>query len=295
MRWLHRALLRSVAARYSAAVSVAKGRIEVRRGRRAVWLSERHWIYCLDIIRSFEQYWASVAPETVGGVEVVDYSQPRFHVYRAAGVGFWLNSIAEEATAIEDYFASYRPVAGDVVFDLGANCGVSTYHLSRLVGTHGRVFAFEPDPANYSLLLRNIEHHQLHNVVPINKAVGATTGRRVFHDEGNLGSGFADLVSRPEGASAISVAVTSLADAVAELGVERLSFVKMDIEGAELEVVEGSLDFLRGRDVAFAIDTNHVVDGELTYRRVEALFRKAGYDARSSNASGFWTTWARRA
>jgi FkbM family methyltransferase len=293
---LFRLPLRALGRLHGCDVRLHNRRLLVRRGKRAVWIADRHWIYLPDILRSFESYWGSVVPTVIDGVNVVDYSEPRFHTYRATGIGFWLSSIAEEADAIEAYFAHARPQPGDTVFDLGANCGVSTYHLAQLVGPTGRVYAFEPDPANYELLLRNLEQHGLTNVVALNQAVGGEPGSRAFVGEGNLGSGFADILTRPTGAAGpIAVAVTTIPRAVAELGVRRLTFVKMDIEGAELEAITGSLEFLRSHDVDFAIDTNHAIGGDFTHARVEALFRSAGYDAWSARDSGFWTTWARPA
>jgi len=54
--------------------------------------------------------------------------------YAKSGLEFEMASFPEEEDAIEEYFRWYRPKSGDLVFDMGAHCGVSTYWLSKLVG-----------------------------------------------------------------------------------------------------------------------------------------------------------------
>jgi tRNA G37 N-methylase Trm5 len=61
--------------------------------------------------------------------------------------------------------------AGDVVVDIGAHVGYFTLIAARSVGPEGRVYAFEPDPENYALLVRNIELNGYQNIMPIQKAV----------------------------------------------------------------------------------------------------------------------------
>ena len=57
------------------------------------------------------------------------------------------------------------PQPGDVVWDVGAHAGLSAYHLAQMVGPSGKVYAFEPDAINYEFMVRNIETHQLANVM----------------------------------------------------------------------------------------------------------------------------------
>jgi len=247
------------------------------------------------MINHFPQYYEIVAPTVEGSREVVDYSKPALQTFRATGLKFWVPSIPEEEAALQSYFRWYTPKPGDIVLDGGANCGVSTYYLSRFVGTEGRVFAFEPDEDNWRFLLRNLELHQLTNVVPIKKALAGRTGMREFHQEGCLGSGFTDLVSRPGGTTNItSVETTTLADLIREYQLPGIEFIKLDIEGGEIEVLQSSKELLRKMRVEFAIDSNHAIQGELTHKRLDELFREIGYEVESrSDLTGFMTTWAR--
>ena len=65
---------------------------------------------------------------------------------------------------------------GDVVVDIGANMGYFTLLASRLVGREGKIYAFEPEPVNYGLLVKNIGINGYKNIVPVQKAVSDRTG-----------------------------------------------------------------------------------------------------------------------
>lgn len=70
---------------------------------------------------------------------------------------------------------------GDIVVDVGAHIGYYTLLASRLVGDTGKVYAFEPEPRNYDLLLKNLELNNVKNVVAIKKAVSNKKGTLKFY------------------------------------------------------------------------------------------------------------------
>ncbi|HYZ75564.1 MAG TPA: FkbM family methyltransferase [Chthoniobacterales bacterium] len=175
------------------------------------------------------------------------------------------------------------------MFDIGAHCGVSTYHFSRLVGPAGRVIAFEPDPLNHSLLVRNIERHQLSNVTAVDSAIAATHGYATFLTEGTIGSNLARTCSRDTVGSTIQVPAMTLSEAFRTYG--KPARCKVDIEGAELEVLEASQDLLASERTNLVLDTNHRVGGALTTDRVESILRRCGYECASMTEPA--TTWAR--
>jgi FkbM family methyltransferase len=271
--------------------------IDVIQGRKVLRIAAKHSVYLEDMITHFQQYHESVVATLQDSLEMVDYSRPALQTLRATGLNFWIQAIPEEEAALQSYFRWYTPKSGDIVVDGGANCGVSTFHFSRCVGATGRVFAIEPDEENWTLLLRNIELHGLSNVVPIKKALAAQVGTRKFHQEGCLGSGFADLVSRAEGTTnTTTVETTTLAEVIREYQLPMVGLIKLDIEGGEIEVIDSSRKLLRDRAFDFVIDSNHLIDGELTYRRLEELFHDVGYEVESrEDLTGFMTTWARKA
>lgn len=259
------------------------------KGSRQIRFARTHLLYSLDLAQYFDVYFSQVLPNIEKGVAEVDYSGPRLHTL-ANGLQFELASLPEEFSAIDAYLRWTKPMAGETVFDVGAYCGVFTYVLSRLVGPAGRVIAFEPDPINREILLRNVCRHGLQNVTVEVAALSNNEGWRIFNSQGCLGSGFAACADRSARGSSITVRAMTLDAACQHYGVP--SFVKIDAEGAEIEILSGARDLLSSHRASFVLDTNHFRDGVLTAGRVETMFRESGYETESL-ASPFMTTWAR--
>jgi len=179
---LVRVMLQRACRPHGADLRFADSVVDIVKGDHVIRISARHFGYAPPLAAKFDHYFSQVEPSPDGSSLVVDYSAPRLQKYRASGLEFEVNSVPEEETAIDEYFRWYRPGPGDIVFDLGAYCGVSTYFLSQCVGVTGRVYAFEPDATSHALLLRNMERHQLNNVIPLRLAVAATSGRAEFLD-----------------------------------------------------------------------------------------------------------------
>jgi FkbM family methyltransferase len=160
-----------------------------------------------------------------------------------------------------------------------------------MVGPGGKVYAFEPDQTNYDYLVRNIELHKLSNVIPVRKALAGTSGTAEFYMDGTMGAGLTDYVVYSEQAKFQTVDTISFEDACKEFG-EIPSYVKMDIEGAEVATIESSQAFLKAHPIHFAIESCHRIDGELTYKPLEKLFSNIGYKVWSSEEFTQMFTWA---
>ena len=254
-------------------------------------LSSAHLVYATDMAEKFDLYFAPLIPELREGIQVLDYSTPgQLQTYKS-GLQFEMASFPEEEEAIEEYFKWYRPKAGDLIFDMGAHCGVSTYHLSKLVGESGKVVAFEPDPVNYEILRRNIQRHGLTNVIAERAAIAGKAGKLGFNSEGTIGSSLQSLLLRDSVGSTVMVDAITLAEAFERWGTP--TFCKIDIEGAEIDVLANSADVLKKHPSHFALDTNHPrATGEMTSGEVERMFKSYGYEVKSE-ANPLLTTWAR--
>ncbi len=272
--------------------STAEG-FRLRKDNRAMLLSPRHLVYTADIAAKFDMYFSLLVPEQQeDGLLVLDYSRPgKLQRYAGSGLEFEMASFPEEEEAIEEYFRWYRPKAGDLVFDMGAHCGVSTYHMAKLVGPEGKVVCFEPDPTNFEILKRNLARHGLANVEAQAMAIASKSGELAFNAEGTIGSSLSSLLLRESVGRTVTVQAITLAEAFARWGTP--AFCKIDIEGAELEVIGGSGETLRACRTHFALDTNHPqADGKMTAEEIETIFRGYGYEA-ASEANPLLTTWAR--
>ncbi len=264
--------------------------LELRRGNHAIRIAHKHFVYVPEIAAQFDAYFAQVRSTPRAGIETVDYSKPARHVL-PSGLSFDMPAFPEEQESIDAYFKYWTPRPGDLVYDIGAHCGMSTYRLSTLVGPTGRVIAFEPDPATFPFLIRNIEYHKLSNVVPIQAAVLDRGGKLPFSSEGALGSGFPEYTSRGTADKTVMVEGVTLTEAFQKYGVP--SFCKLDIEGAETAALEAASEAIKKERIHFALDTNHP-NGQLatTHEAVEEVFRRCGYQVKSEAINGLMNTWA---
>ncbi|MEW6748389.1 MAG: FkbM family methyltransferase [Candidatus Micrarchaeota archaeon] len=221
-------------------------------------------------------------------VEGKDYFEYRFN-------GGLSMRIAKDSWMLEEFWSRiphmtdgdlgrYELREGDVVIDCGAYIGVFTLYAAKLVGERGKVIAYEPDPLNYERLKRNVEMNGLKNVALLNKATWSSRGSMKFDNKG-LGTStlFVDKKDSPiipdakEAKDVIEVPIVTIDEEAEELGLGHVDFIKMDIEGAEIETVKGAVKVLAENDVHLAIASNHIVDGRYTKFALEELFPKMGY------------------
>lgn len=121
---------------------------------------------------------------------------------------------------------------GDLVFDVGANIGFFTLMMAGLVGRTGKVLAFEPAPNNADKLLRNLRLNKIENVEIVQKPVWCEEAELPFFLEPDSGR----------------CALRRTEDTVCELRMKTVvlasygtpRFVKIDVEGAETDVIAGS-------------------------------------------------------
>lgn len=126
---------------------------------------------------------------------------------------------------------------GMVVFCLGAHIGYYALLAARRVGDGGRVYAFEPGPDNFRLLVKNIQANGYRNVVAVQKAVGNVTGRgRLYLHASNTGDHRVYPSGEPR--ASVDVDVVRLDDWVGD-GVPAADLIQMDLQGAEMLALEG--------------------------------------------------------
>ncbi len=184
----------------------------------------------------------------------------------------------ELSTAVKGYLEQYQPRPGDIVVDGGAFTGVFTVILSRMVGSGGRVIAFEPDREAYPVLLKNLAANDASNVVPVNKGLLDVEGDFPFCP----GTGGSSRFIYPDSAVAVSVPSVRLDDELAQMNIRKVDYIKMDVEGSEVKALAGAERTLKGNDVKVAVASYHFVDGKKTFRDVERLLSNLGYEVFTS-------------
>lgn len=269
----------------------SKDSISLRKGQREMLLNKAQFVEVPWAMQFYDAYFDTILAHTTNGLEILDFSRPGLHQYRGWGASFYCPSFPEEDTR-DAYTHWYTPQPGDRVWDVGANAGITTFFLSRLVGPNGRVYAFEPDDTNYEYLLRNVELHGLSNVITVKTALARKTGTAMFNMTGTMAAGISEYLVYADRGQCQTVPTISLADAAAQFGGSP-AYIKMDVEGAEVEIIQGAKSFLGSHPIEFAIESSHPHGSGFTHTALETLFREAGYTVGSSGQFGEVFTWAR--
>lgn len=142
-------------------------------------------------------------------------------------------------------FALIRP--GMTVLDIGANIGVHTLHFSKLVRADGLVLAIEPNPVARGELERNIALNGISNVRVFPDVLWEREGEEEFFYPVTGQEAMGGLASnrRFRAAYEARVHTSTLDGLLGRNGIEKVDFVKLDVEGAELQVLRGATHLFR--------------------------------------------------
>lgn len=147
--------------------------------------------------------------------------------------------------------------SGDSAVDIGANVGAYTKELSLRVGEHGHVAAFEPVATNHDILQAVVLKAGLRNVECFRMALGAKAEQReiAIPDLGGFTGYYWAHFARP-GEVGEKVEVSTLDEFWRQGALRRPDFIKCDVEGSELEVLQGSTELLRSEHPAWLIEVS---------------------------------------
>jgi FkbM family methyltransferase len=161
----------------------------------------------------------------------------------------------------DEIIERFLPRQGDIVVDIGAHMGKYTIISSKRVGSNGKVVAIEAHPGNFEMLNRNIKLNQLTNVIPLNYAVySKETKVKLYLPEEESGyTIYNTIMSNRAGTEDKFVEVNAnTVDYLLKLNQireEQVNWIKVDVEGAEFEVLKGATNVLsKSRDIALLIE-----------------------------------------
>lgn len=154
------------------------------------------------------------------------------------------HAIAHEAALVERIWAHLA--GGDVVYDVGANIGVISLLMAMCpAGAESRIHSVEPEPRNFRRLTRNIELNGLgERIRPHQLALGATEGEVDLFVRGTAGEGRHSIATQRGATGSIRVPLTTMT-AFASANGGPPDVVKIDVEGAEGQVLAGMADLVR--------------------------------------------------
>lgn len=164
----------------------------------------------------------------------------------------------------------------DVFYDIGANVGCYTLYAARIVGPHGRVYGFEPHPANAAALLRNIAANGYQDrVTVVTTPLGGQMGCSPKFSAlklGSLESGTSGTTAQ-DGTGLLVCARTSIDDLTLLRQVLSPNLVKIDVDGNEVEILDG----MRTTLLMGAVRSLQVESSPAVRERLESLLNSVGY------------------
>lgn len=167
--------------------------------------------------------------------------------------------------------------AGQTCLDIGGHKGAFTYWLQRRVGPTGKVFTFEPQPELFAYLERAKQSFGLHHVEIVHAAVSSSSGAcRLFRPSDATSPGATVEPGIHDGCS-LTVPMVTLDQYLRNVPRRRVSFIKCDVEGHELEVFRGAESIL-GEDrptLLFECEQRH--HGERPINEVFDYLTSLGY------------------
>lgn len=161
--------------------------------------------------------------------------------------------------------------------DIGAHIGKYTIPLGRKLGNLGNVIAVEPDPNNFKLLSANVDINGLDNVLLQNIACSNKDSETIFYvndDCPTLGS-----IYFPTGSKEIMVATMKLDTLLFRLGIEQVSLIKIDVEGAETDVIAGAQQTLAKSHPKLIFEAYN----QIHLRQIENILSNFDYKIRKVN------------
>ncbi|MCP5095346.1 MAG: FkbM family methyltransferase [Chloroflexi bacterium] len=201
------------------------------------------------LVRRLAAYWT-------GGRDV--------QIVSGIGAGLYLNvhgsnpayALGINELPVQKWLASILE-PGDVVYDVGANIGFFTLLAASLVGKAGKVYAFEPVPANAQATRHNVLLNRMAQVEVVETAVSESSGHgelMLAHYSG--GSSLAVAGPPPDFKGTLGVDLVSIDDCLFLKKFTPPALVKIDVEGAEINVLRGMVETMREHEptILYEID-----------------------------------------
>ncbi len=213
------------------------------------------------------KYQVERASELHGEVRLVGRDPAGYEQYELGGRRIWvpagsLTWVIYDLTEQERGIYNYRELGatkGEIVLDAGANIGLYTIEALK----HGarKVIAIEPVPANVECLRRNLEQEIAEGKVVIYpKGIWDRDDVLEMNVDPANQTGDSFVLKSEQGSVKLKLPLTTVDTMVAELHLEKVDFIKMDIEGAERRALQGAAETIRRFHPRMAICVYHQKD-----------------------------------
>lgn len=140
------------------------------------------------------------------------------------------------------------------ILDAGAFTGDTSIPLCEI--TEKNVYAFEPFSESYELLVKNIESNGIENIIPINKSLGDLNGKRTLFLAGENVQGITNDPNIRKADKEIIVEETTIDEFVKQNDLN-VGLISVDIEGAELDLLKGSIETIKSQKPILTVSIYH--------------------------------------
>jgi FkbM family methyltransferase len=183
------------------------------------------------------------------------------------------NDLINMSIREDELIQNFCPNKGDTFIDIGAHIGRYTLISSKRVGAIGKVLAIEADPENFKILCRNIELNNLSNVTSLNATVYSDKRKIMLYKSDKLGNSIYNTLSSERlGYEGFLEVETDTLDQLIEskhIKPEKINWIKIDVEGAELEVLKGATNILaKSTEISLLIEIHLVSRGKTLYESI---------------------------
>lgn len=204
----------------------------------------------------------------------------KYKVYCPLTVDDYISMTVRERQVLEHF----NPKKGHTVIDVGSHLGRYTLISANKVGKEGKVIAIEADPSVFKKLNKNLELNGFTNVTSLNYAVSSTKGKinLFFPDEGLKNTLYNTIISTRSVNSQkyIEVDADTLDNLVYSTNINpaTVNWIKIDVEGAELEVLKGAHNILtKSEDISLLIEIHNLSDGKSLYENIKILLKSYNF------------------
>ena len=186
------------------------------------------WFKKRRSIEYARNYWRPVTLKNADGI---------FYCGRSFSVSRILSSFYERK------MNGYFKMTDGVFVDIGAHAGKYTIKMAHRLKKTGTVVAIEPEEFNFYLLIKNVALNSLENVICINKACSDKDGITTFFKHDKYSTLHSIKINK--GGQAQQIETRKLDTIVSDMNLDAVKLIKIDVEGAELEVIKGARSTIR--------------------------------------------------
>jgi FkbM family methyltransferase len=198
--------------------------------------------------------------------------------------------ISESFIYPEYWIKECRPAIGSTVFDIGANIGTISLIISDMIGTKGNIYAFEP--VTHKILYKNIKKNKISNV----KVIPIGISNKKESVEIKISEYFQDSSFINPNVSNSDhffmnkiIEVTSIDDFVDNNGIEKIDFIKVDVEGAEELVLKGANNTILKCYPKWSIASYHAdSQNERQHPKLISFLKKFDYKIKQIEDKHIW-------